>query len=444
MGVGKSYTAMITAETLHKRGLVHHCLVVLGVDSLRQQWKSEIERFSNESVMILGEKISKRGTISYSTVPERCQQLIDPISEFFIIVNAATLRNDKFLEAFRKTKNEIEMIIVDECHKFATKTSLQGDTLLKLESEFKIAMTGTPIVNSPISIYVPLSFLRQDMSTLTNFKLQYCNFGGFSGHDIVGYHNLEQLNEEIANCTLRKTLDQVRDDMPAKNVFTEIIEMSPEHAKFYNAVKDGVKAEVDKVDLKTGNLLALTTRLRQATADPTILTTEDILSSKIERCVDLVEELVEQNEKVVVLSSFKEPVYHLQTLLAAYNPLVVTGDTKETDAERNREDFMSDPEKKVLIGTHGKLGTGKNLNAASYMICLDEFWTAAQNNQSFDRIWRVNNTRPAFVTVLMCKDTIDEHVHEIAQQKQELQDFMIDGKPSAAFRNSLINILTNL
>ena len=105
---------------------------------------------------------------------------------------------------------------------------------------------------------------------------------------------------------------------------------------------------------------------------------------------------------------------------------------------------MTDPEIKVLIGTHGKLGTGKNLNAASYMICLDEFWTAAQNNQSFDRIWRVNNTRPAFVTVLMCKDTIDEHVHEIAQQKQELQDFMIDGKPSASFRNSLINILTNL
>ena len=52
--------------------------------------------------------------------------------------------------------------------------------------------------------------------------------------------------------------------------------------------------------------------------------------------------------------------------------------------------------------------------------------------------------RPAFVTVLICKDTIDEHVHQIAKQKQELQDFMIDGKISMSFRNNLIDILTNL
>lgn len=447
MGLGKTNTIIWTAESLKSRGLIDHCLIVCGVDSLRQNWKNEIKKFSNESCLVLGEKISKKGNISYETVPKRAEQLKNPIEEFFIIVNAATLRNDKFIEAFKKSKNHIGMIAVDEVHKFATKTSQQGGNLLKMTSDFKIAATGTPIINSPISIYVPLAWTENDHATLTNFKAQYCNFGGFNNSQVTGYKNLELLNKEIHNCSLRRTLDQVRDDMPPKTVTTEIIEMSDEHKKFYEAIKMGVKEEADKIELNADNLLALATRLRQATADPGILSTEDITSSKIDRCVELVDELIEQGEKVVVLSSYKDPVHKLAKLLERYHPLVVTGDTKPADADHAVVAFQEDPNEMIIIGTHGKLGTGFTLNAASYMICLDEFWTAAQNNQSFDRIYRVNNTRPAFITVLLCKDTIDEHVHDVAAAKQELSDFMIDGKDNnlaRTLRDDLARIIKEL
>jgi SNF2 family DNA or RNA helicase len=147
--------------------------------------------------------------------------------------------------------------------------------------------------------------------------------------------------------------------------------MDPDHQKLYDAVKDGVKEEVDKINLNSSNLLALTTRLRQATDCPEILTSQDIVSTKVTRCVELVEDLVANKEKVVVLSNFKSPVYKLAELLKDFKPLVCTGDQPDITVSENIDKFQNDNEHFVLLGTHPKMGTGVTLNRASYMICID-------------------------------------------------------------------------
>ena len=157
MGLGKSLEIIGLAETLKRRGEIDHCLVICGVDSLRQNWKREIQKFSTETVMVLGEKISKKGKISYATLPERAKIIKEPISEFFVVVNAATLRSDDVIAAMLKSKNKFGMIAVDEAHRFATKSSQQGSNLLKLKADYKIAATGTLLINSPISCYMPLA-----------------------------------------------------------------------------------------------------------------------------------------------------------------------------------------------------------------------------------------------------------------------------------------------
>ena len=447
MGLGKTNEIIWYAETLKRRGLTDHCLVICGVDSLRQNWKKEIQKFSTESVLVLGEKVSKKGKVSYAPVDQRAKQLLEPIEEFFVVVNVATLRSDKVVEAFKKSKNKFGLIAVDEAHKISNKSSQQGANLLKLNSPYKIAATGTPIVNSPLSAYLLLSWTDNDKSTLTTYKSNYCEFGGFGGKQVIGYKNLDVLKEEMDSCSIRRTLDQVRDDMPLKTVHYEVIEMSDAHRKFYEAVKEGVKEEADRVELKSGNLLALTTRLRQATACPAILTTQDILSSKLERCVEIVEDLVSQGEKVVILSTFKEPVYQLAKLLEKYKPLVATGDVDDQIAFSRMDQFQNDPISKVFIGTHGKCGTGFTLNAASYMVCIDTPYTYSSFSQSTDRIWRVTNTRPAFITVLTCKDSIDERVAAIVENKKELADFLVDGKEnsiSSGLKDELMKIIKEL
>ena len=442
MGLGKTNSIIWLAETLKRRGVIDHCFIICGVNSLKQNWKKEIEKFSTESAVVLGEYTTRNGTLRYRPMDKRAQQLKDPIEEFFVITNLESLRDDRIIEAFKKSSNKFGMIAFDEAHKAATKSSQQGTNLLKLDAPFKIAATGTLITNNPLSAYVPLSWTGNDESTLTTYKSQYCNFGGFKNAQVIGFKNLEVLQEEIQNCSLRRTLDQVRSDMPLKTVTVELLEPDDDQRKFYEAIKEGVKEEADKIELKSANLLALTTRLRQATACPGILTTQNISSCKVDRCVELIQELTSQGEKVVVLSTFKETLNELAAKLNQFRFSVNTGDTPDAVVASNVARFQEDPKEQVFTGTFGKVGTGWTLNAASYMICLDTPYTDAMFSQATDRIWRVNNTRPAFITVLQCADTIDERVWEIIETKKELGEYLVDGVEfSSATNNKLDDAL---
>jgi SNF2 family DNA or RNA helicase len=428
MGLGKTNSIIWLAETLKRRGLIDHCFIICGVNSLKQNWKKEIAKFSTESAVVLGEYVTRNGTIRYRPMDKRATQLKEPIEEFFVITNLESLRDDRIIEAFKKSSNKFGMIAFDEAHKAATKTSQQGTNLLKLDAPFKVAATGTLITNNPLSAYVPLSWTGNDQSILTTYKSQYCNFGGIKDSQVIGFKNLEVLQEEIGNCSLRRTLDQVRSDMPPKTVTLELLEMDDSHRKFYEAIKQGVKEEADKIELKSANLLALTTRLRQATACPSLLTTQNVESTKVTRCLEYIDELVSQGEKVVVLSVFKETINDLATKLGKFRFSINTGDYSDAIVADNVSRFQEDPREQVFIGTWGKVGTGWTLNAASYLLCLDTPYTDAMFSQGTDRIWRVNNDRPAFITVFMCSDTIDERVQQIIETKKELGDYLVDGK----------------
>ena len=427
MGLGKTNSIIWLAETLKRRGAIDHCFIICGVNSLKQNWKKEIAKFSTESAVVLGEYTTRTGTIRYRSMEKRAEQLRNPIDEFFIITNIESLRDDRIIEAFKKSENSFGMIAFDEAHKAATKSSQQGTNLLKLDAPFKIAATGTLITNNPLSAYVPLSWTENDSSILTMYKSQYCNFGGFKNAQVTGFKNLDVLQEEINSCSLRRTLDQVRSDMPPKTVTIELLEPEDDQRKFYEAIKEGVKEEADKIDLKSANLLALTTRLRQATACPSLLTTQNISSCKVERCIELIHELTSQGEKVVVLSVFKETLNELASKLGQFRFSINTGDTPDAVVGSNVTRFQEDEREQVFAGTWGKVGTGWTLNAASYLICLDTPYTAAMFDQGTDRIHRITSTRPSFITVLQCSDTIDERVWQIIEAKKELGEYLVDG-----------------
>ena len=208
--------------------------------------------------------------------------------------------------------------------------------------------------------------------------------------------------------------------------------------------KDGIKEEADKIELDSNNVLAMTTRLMQATVCPAILTTNPVMSTKIERAVDLCQEIVEANNKVVIMCTYKEPLLQLQNLLKDYNPLLGSGDVSDGEFNRNIELFQKDPKYKVFLGTVSKAGTGITLNAASYMICLNTPWTAAIQRQVEDRIHRINNTNPVFIYKLICKDTIDEHIENIIQTKQAFSDFIVDNKVDQNSLNLLRQYIEDL
>lgn len=445
MGCGKSATSMLLAETLHNRGQAEHCLVVCAVASLRQNWKKEIEKFSNLSCTVLGEKISKNGRVSYATVKERVEQLKKPIDEFFVVINIETLRDDSVIQAISRGPNKLDIIIVDEIHRCNNKNTQSGGNLLKLKSKYKIGMSGTLLVNKPLDLYLPLSFIEKEHATLTNFKNQYCDFGStaFTDYQIVGYKNLDLLKDELDFNSLRRTLDEVV-DMPLKTVETELLEMSDDQSKFYESVKEGVKSDAMKVELNSANLLSLMTRLRQATVFPGILTTEKISAIKVERCNELINDLILQHEKVVVFSNFKQPLDLIAAEFKDYNPLICSGDYSEDQVSKNVDKFQNDPDTLICLCTHARMGTGFNLNSAAYAIMLDTPYTYSSLDQSICRLYRLNNTRPCYIKLLVTKNTVDERVAEIVETKKDLGNYMMDGQMSENLQAELRRTILDL
>lgn len=435
MGCGKTATLIYEAETLKRRGLIDHCLIICGVDSLRQQWKQEIRQFSDESVVVIGEKPSRTGRIYYETLETRAKQLKQPLDAFFVIVNIAALRSEKVVDAIRKGKNRFGFIGVDEIHRVSKKTTLAGKGLLKIKAEYMVGMSGSLVTNNPVSCYMPLSWTGNDSSILTTFKAEYIEKNQYGG--IGGYRFLEHLKEELDFCGFRRRLEDLRDDFPRKTVSVEVVEMEDSQAKFYEAIKNGVKEEADKVDLKATNLLALTTRLRQASSDPSILTSQKVESCKIERCVELVKDLIEAGEKVVVMDVFKKSIYTLQEKLKQFNPLVGTGDFPDSEVSAAVRTFRTDPEAKLLLGTSQKIGTGFSIPEAHYLIMLSAPWTYAEFSQNVDRIYRINSTCPVYIKLLVAKNTIDENVWEIIDRKRQLSEYLVDNKTEAVENRSI-------
>lgn len=115
-GLGKTLQVIYAAEELHKQEGIEHCLILCGINSLKTNWKKEIERHSSLDCVIIGEKVNSKGKVVYSSVKERALQLVKPIEQFFVILNVESLRDNTVIDAIRNSKNKFDLIAFDEVH----------------------------------------------------------------------------------------------------------------------------------------------------------------------------------------------------------------------------------------------------------------------------------------------------------------------------------------
>lgn len=431
-GLGKSLQIIYTAEELKQQKEVEHCLIICGINALKSNWKREIQKHSNLDCVVIGERVNSKGRVVYAPVKERAEQLYNKIDEFFVIINIESIRDNTVIDAIRNSKNNFDIIVLDECHKAKSPTSDQGKNLLKLAKvgRYHYGLTGTVLVNSPLDAYVPLKFIGEEKSTYTNFKNYYCVFGSMFGHQqIIGFKNIGELKSQIASCSLRRTKDLL--SLPPKVIVPEYIDLDDEQMKFYSNIQDGVLDEVNKVEIKKSSLLGLVTRLRQAATCPTVLTDKYMKNVKLERAMDLIEEIVSNGEKVIVFSTFKEPLYQLLSLLRANKydgALLCTGDQPDSEIDSNIKLFQEEPGCNIILCTTSRMGTGLTLTAASYEIFIDSNWTFRLEEQCEDRAHRVGTTKSVIIYKLIAKNTIDERIQNILVKKRGISDYIIDDK----------------
>ena len=426
-GLGKTLQMLYLALELKKREGIEHCLIICGVNNLKFNWKREIEKHTEESCYILGQRITKSGKFTIGSVNDRVADLNRTIDEFFVVTNIETLRDANVVKGINKGANKFDLIIIDEVHRCKNPTAVQSKNFLKLTSaKYRVALTGTLLLNSPLDAYIPLKWIGKEHCSFSNFKYYYCNYTGFFNNDFVGYRNVDTLKEQLNECSLRRTKDLL--DLPEKTIITQIVEMNPMQETFYANIQAGIVDQVDKVDMSTANILSMVARLRQATECPSVLTTENIKSEKVSVAEDLVEQIVSGDEKVVVFSTFKETLNTLKEDLKQYKPLLCTGDVPDVIINENIEKFQNDSEHMVMLCTTSKMGTGVTLNRATHAIFISNPWTAADCQQCEDRIHRIGSKKPVFIHYLISNNTIDQRVDVLVHDKGAISDYIIDDK----------------
>lgn len=435
-----------------------HCLIICGVNGLKWNWKSEVEKHSNERAYILGTRYDKKGKEKIGSLKDRLQDLemlysaemnnqfayfIDNFSQiynsYFIITNIETLRNEAIIKQLKDLcdKGIINMIALDEGHKCKDVTSIQGKHLLKLQAETMISMTGTPLMNNPLDLFIHLKWLGYEKHNYYSFKQHYCVFGGFGGYQVVAYKHLDQLKAQFDDIMLRRLKKEVL-DLPDKIYTDEYVEMTAKQAQIYKEATMEVQNNIDKVESAI-NPLAEMIRMRQATGYTGILSTTIQESAKLDRLEEILDELVANNGKAIVFSNWTSMTNPTYERLKRFNPAIITGETK--DRVEQQDKFMNDESCKVIIGTTGAMGTGLTLTAANTVIFLDEPWNKAIKDQAEDRAHRIGTTENVNIITLICKNTIDERIHDLVEQKGKMADLLVDGKLTKQNRANLVNFL---
>lgn len=466
-GLGKTMQATYLAEELKSQEGIEHCLVICCVASLRTNWSREIDKHSLEDCLLLGARFTRTGSLVWDGIPKRIEQLKQPIKEFFIIMNIELLRSEGILDAIKHGPNKIGMIIVDEIHKVSGWQSIQGNNLLELDAPHKVAMTGTLITKNPLSTYLPLVWIGKERKrTVTKFKNTYCELDPNVLGRILSYKNLDILKNELSTCSLRRTIDVLAEDggkkLPPIKFIDEYLDMDKTQRDFYDAfekladgdeknkseLKKYLKKEADLIKLKTRDQRAFIIRMIQASTCPSMLTTKEIPSIKIDRALDLIEEIVENDKKVVVFSSFKEPLYNLQKRLKKEKELesiIATGDQGDQKIGEYINDFQSANSKcKIFLATTQKMGTGFTLTEASYVIFLDLPWNEVDYSQAWGRVHRIGCKHPVFVYNLFCEGTIDMAISRVVYKKGALAKYIVDDVKDSVVMKALGRVVKDI
>lgn len=439
-GTGKTLSYIMAALARKELDGYKHTLIICGVNILKWNWVSEINKHTYEEGYIIGQRVNTKGKTYIGSTKDKLYDLENLPDNYFLITNIETLRNEELSSKLKDLCNKkiINFVILDESHVCCSPSAKQTKGWMSLEPECRGLATATPLMNKPLDLWAPLHWLKVEPHNFHQFKMHYAKMGGYGGHEVIGYKYLEDLQSDLNSVLLRRLKKDVL-DLPEKINTIEYLDMEDDQQKLYDSVYNNIQSNIDKIMLMPNPLTAML-RLRQVTSNPDILVSSEVSCAKINRLDMLLEERV-QNEKVVVVSNWTQVTDRLIDRYKKYNPAVITGQIKDNEKQIQQNKFQTDDTCRILIGTIKSMGTGITLTAASTMIYVDEPWNyAVKEEQCSERIYRIGTKTNVEIITLINRNTIDERIHQIIEDKKDIGEYIVDGVTKDK-KEKLVNFL---
>ncbi len=322
-------------------------------------------------------------------------------------------------------------LVLDEAQAIKNADTQRHKAATALSAQVRLATTGTPIENHLGELWSLFSFLNPGLlGSEARFRERFATPIEAGDRDVAA-----QLRRLVLPFILRRTKSAVLQDLPAKTEITVEVDLTPNEAAFYEALRQRAVADLDAVDgPKTMHILSKLTGLRQACCSPRLVGGPDApQGSKLRVFGAIVEQLRSNRHRALVFSQFVRHLGILRTWLDEQQVpyLYLDGSTPAKERDRLVAAFQQGEGDLFLISLRAG-GSGLNLTAADYVVHMDPWWNPAVEDQASDRAHRIGQTRPVTVYRLVAKGTIEEKIVSLHHTKRDLSDQLLAGAESAA------------
>ncbi|MDI9308666.1 MAG: DEAD/DEAH box helicase [Limnohabitans sp.] len=408
--VETQYDLFSSAVTIEKEPL--KAIIVLP-NSLLFNWQEEARKFTPQLSQILYFGKERKNN---------AKKLV----EFDLIFTTYGVIN-KDIEILKKY--DFRYIILDESQQIKNKESKIFKAINEITALYKISLSGTPIENSLSDLWSQMQFINPNiLGSFSFFKEHYLNPIQKDQNEEI----LAELKQLIDPFILRRTKEQVLKDLPELTEQIVYCTMTDEQEKAYEEEKSKARNELLGIatdSLSQLNVINTLMRLRQWCNHPKLINTEfDFNSGKFEEVCFQLETLIKSNQKVLVFSSF---VKHLELFQNwskenKINHYLLRGSTPTTERKQIIENFQNHNGSCLFFISLKAGGVGLNLTQASYVLLLDPWWNPFAESQAIARAHRMGQKQPVNVLRFITKNTIEEKIILLQEQKKLLSDQIIE------------------
>ena len=381
-------------------------VLVITPNSLKFNYYNEILKFTNSKPHIVNWNKNK------FTIEESKYIIVN--YEYF---NSSDLNRarEKFLmlKIGDERKLNIDTVICDECQKLKNTSSNMYKNFKRFFGKFnksKVFMSGTPMNNRVYELYTILNQISPiEFPTKNYFYEYYCgmkyDINGF-GWDYVSTIKFDELYGKIEPYVFRKRKEDVLSDLPDKNFETLYLELSNSEKKEYGNIENDTIETIFGSYKEGKNSLTILLNLRQY-----------LSSIKFNKIKDIVDTIIDNNEKVVIIDVFKDS---LNKIKEVYGDLAVlhTGDFSVEERSKMVNEFQNENSNvKIFLGSFSTSSVGLTLTSANKMFILTLPFSIGEYKQVTDRIHRIGQKKSVNIYPVIIGDTIDNYVFDMLDSK---------------------------
>lgn len=327
-------------------------------------------------------------------------------------------------------------VILDESQSIKNPISQSSRAVKQLKASNKLVLTGTPIENSISELWSQLAFINPGLvGNLKSFTERFVT--PIERNKDV--HKMQQLKAIIKPFVLRRTKDQVATELPEKIEQVVYSNMTEEQAEAYETVKSHYRNEILKSIKEFGlnksqfAILQGLTKLRQIANHPVLTdATYTGQSGKFDELIARAETAQQEGHKVLIFSQFVKQldIYKKYFDSKNWNYCYLDGSLTNEQRQQAVNKFQTDEAVNYFLISLKAGGVGLNLTQADYVFIIDPWWNPAVEQQAIDRSHRIGQTKTVFTYKFITKDTVEEKILALQQQKKELASSIITNEES--------------